>query len=103
MFLDLVSLYIVKSLTRDVIRFLGLRKYTVKAVKSESLGTTSCKFFGQPTPESHPHLLSEGEITPLITKSEYQSRRDKLVEKILNYAQKNCAEKKHVVCICFIK
>lgn len=67
-------------------------------MKSESLSTSPCKLFGQPTSETHPHLLNQGEITPLITKQEYQTRRDKLVETLLKYAEKNCPEKKHVVC-----
>lgn len=67
-------------------------------MKSESLSTASCKLFGQPTHESHPHLLNHGEITPLISKQEYQIRRDKLVETLLKHAEKNCAEKQHVVC-----
>ncbi|WVZ90762.1 hypothetical protein U9M48_037033 [Paspalum notatum var. saurae] len=35
---------------------------------------------GQPTPQSHPELLADGEITPGITSEEYISRRKKLLE-----------------------
>ncbi|KAI4301689.1 hypothetical protein L6164_034941 [Bauhinia variegata] len=35
---------------------------------------------GQPTPESHPQLLKDGEITPGITTEEYILRRKKLLE-----------------------
>uniref|UniRef100_A0A804LQI6 Aminopeptidase P N-terminal domain-containing protein n=1 Tax=Zea mays TaxID=4577 RepID=A0A804LQI6_MAIZE len=35
---------------------------------------------GQPTPQSHPELLADGEITPGITNEEYISRRKKLLE-----------------------
>ncbi|KAF0887571.1 hypothetical protein E2562_002290 [Oryza meyeriana var. granulata] len=35
---------------------------------------------GQPTPQSHPELLAEGEITPGITSDEYISRRKRLLE-----------------------
>lgn len=44
---------------------------------------TKQKFLGQPTSETHPHILNIGEITPSITKTEYQNRRLSLVELIL--------------------
>lgn len=71
----------------------------MKTFNSESTNTTNSKLFGQPTPETHPHLLNNGELTPLITPEEYQTRREKLVQILLKYAEKKCAEKKHVVCL----
>lgn len=38
--------------------------------------------YGQPTSETHPHLLRQGEVTPGIQQSEYQLRRQKLIESI---------------------
>jgi len=39
--------------------------------------------YGQPTPSTHPHLLKKGEVNVGITRTEFQHRRQKLVEKIL--------------------
>lgn len=86
------------NITVTNINLLVLRTYSVKTAKTESVSTTSCKLFGQPTHESHPHLLNQGEITPQISKEEFQNRREKLVENVLQYSEKNCAEKKHLVC-----
>ncbi|KAJ5066938.1 xaa-pro aminopeptidase 3 [Anaeramoeba ignava] len=36
----------------------------------------------QPRPETHPHLIKKGELTPGITFDEYQQRRKKLMENI---------------------
>ncbi|KAK7207951.1 metallopeptidase [Myxozyma melibiosi] len=38
--------------------------------------------FGQPTYETRPHMLKEGELTPGITALEYHLRRMKLIEKL---------------------
>ena len=38
--------------------------------------------FGQPSYESHPHLLTEGELTPGFTAEEYKQRRKFLAEKL---------------------
>ncbi|MCJ1354188.1 MAG: hypothetical protein MMC33_004175 [Icmadophila ericetorum] len=40
--------------------------------------------FGQPTHETHPHLLRAGEITPGISALEYSQRRSKLASKLPN-------------------
>lgn len=82
--------------------FAVFRCYCSKAVrtkptflKRDSLGRKS---YGQPTFETHPHLIAEGEITPLITKSEYQERRHKLLEAIVAYAfKRNKDIKRHLV------
>ncbi|XP_064483348.1 xaa-Pro aminopeptidase 3-like [Ornithodoros turicata] len=72
--------------------------YTLR-VATETTRTSTCRFcqaavaqsrtashtpqlYGQPTAETHPHLLRKGEVTPGIQKEEYQSRRRRLVENI---------------------
>ena len=40
----------------------------------------STQRFGQPLPSTHPHLLSQGELTPGIQAKEYEQRRRKLIE-----------------------
>lgn len=48
--------------------------------------------------QTHPHLLKEGEVTPLITRSEYQERRQRLIETIATHALKRNKDiKKHLV------
>ncbi|CAG9770275.1 unnamed protein product [Ceutorhynchus assimilis] len=67
----------------------------VKACESQNR-----KALGQPAPHTHPHLLGENEVTPLIKKEEYQSRRQKLVETIVEHANKqNCLSSDHVIII----
>lgn len=41
--------------------------------------------FGQPTSQSHPHLLQEGEIVPGVKKDEFKRRRHKFMEKIARH------------------
>ncbi|XP_013413280.1 probable Xaa-Pro aminopeptidase 3 [Lingula anatina] len=36
------------------------------------------RLFGQPAPQTHPHLLNTGEVTPGISKEEFEFRRNKL-------------------------
>lgn len=38
--------------------------------------------FGQPAPQTHPHILQEGHVTPGITAEEYRQRRFRLMELI---------------------
>jgi len=38
--------------------------------------------FGQPAPQTHPHILQEGHVTPGITADEYRQRRFRLMELI---------------------
>ena len=44
-----------------------------------SLSRPAVRCFGQPAAQTHPHLLSSGEVTPNITKEEYRRRRTMLV------------------------
>ncbi|KAI9864229.1 MAG: hypothetical protein M1824_005624 [Vezdaea acicularis] len=55
-------------------RHLSRRRYA-------SLSAANLKF-GQPTHETHPHLLKAGEVTPGITALEYAERRAELAEKL---------------------
>lgn len=54
--------------------------------------------FGQPTFQTHPHLIKEGEVVPGMQLEEFKKRRSKLMEKILinNYADKSL---NHIVII----
>jgi len=38
--------------------------------------------FGQPAPQTHPHIMQEGHVTPGITTEEYRQRRFRLMELI---------------------
>lgn len=53
------------------------------------------KHYGQPTPETHSHLLKNGEFTPGLSLEEYYERRSRFVHKILS----NSNAKKHCVLI----
>lgn len=57
---------------------------------------------GQPAPHTHPHLIGENEVTPFIKKDEYQCRRQKLVEAIVEHSRKcNSQAQNHMVNIHF--
>ena len=53
------------------------RTYTTSAPASAYTHT-----FGQPTHETHPHLLRAGELTPHITAAEYHARRCALLSRL---------------------
>ncbi|CAJ0756726.1 16020_t:CDS:10 [Entrophospora sp. SA101] len=40
------------------------------------------KTYGQPTHETHPHIMKSGEVTPGISAAEYELRRALLIEKL---------------------
>lgn len=71
-----------KSLSEKGLRFVGDKAKTI----------------GQPTPESHPHLMEENEITPGITKKEYRDRRHKLLS-VLSKTHFGETHDKHLVVI----
>lgn len=72
---------------------IGIRTFCGEVKSKTKCLSRKQKTLGQPTPETHPHILNVGEVTPLITKAEYQNRRLGLVESIL----KNQKSKSHLV------
>ncbi|XP_050293898.1 xaa-Pro aminopeptidase 3-like isoform X2 [Anthonomus grandis grandis] len=79
------------------------KKFCSKAVQNKIKGACDVnikKAFGQPAPHSHPHLLGDDEVTPLIKKQEYQCRRQKLVDAVIKHAKKNCSHaENHMIII----
>ncbi|XP_044262173.1 xaa-Pro aminopeptidase 3 [Tribolium madens] len=78
------------------------RSYCKKATKGkfEFPRRTIFKSYGQPTHETHPQLLQKDEITPQIKRSEFQERRQKLMEQISVYVnERNPAMKQHLIVI----
>ncbi|KAL3879050.1 hypothetical protein ACJMK2_031364 [Sinanodonta woodiana] len=55
------------------------------------------RHFGQPVPQTHPHLLKEGEVTPGITKSEYKQRRNMFVRSAVNSSPVKESVKSHIM------
>lgn len=45
----------------------------------------SSRYYGQPAPTTHPHLVKKGQVTPGITLQEFQDRRCRLMEEIVKY------------------
>ncbi|KAK6172942.1 hypothetical protein SNE40_016496 [Patella caerulea] len=58
-----------------------------------------CRHFGQPVAQTHPHLINDGEVTPGLTKSEFLSRRIKLVEKAIRTFKGVQTVKDHILII----
>lgn len=82
-----------------------IRNYCIKAIKSKTQSHPDAviKTLGQPTLQTHPHLLKENEITPNLSKNEYQTRRHKFAELISRYAKENRRTiKNHLVKIFYI-
>ncbi|RZC33528.1 Xaa-Pro aminopeptidase 3, partial [Asbolus verrucosus] len=78
------------------------RCYCKKATRGKlSVTKTPCaKTYGQPTHETHPQLLVKDEITPLIKRSEFQERRQKLMDQIAQYVcERNPDIKQHLIVI----
>ncbi|XP_049821354.1 xaa-Pro aminopeptidase 3 isoform X2 [Aethina tumida] len=58
------------------------------------------KTFGQPTHYTHPQLMKKDEVTPLITQTEYKTRREKFVQKLVKHIKKNnSVDCRHIVVI----
>ncbi|CAH1964027.1 unnamed protein product [Acanthoscelides obtectus] len=79
-----------------------LRNYCIRThtAKNKTNDHGKRKALGQPTPETHPHLLNPDEVTPLITKTEYQNRRCQLIESIMKKAIKSSEyQKNHLVIV----
>ncbi|KAJ3651342.1 hypothetical protein Zmor_017391 [Zophobas morio] len=78
------------------------RPYCQKATKGKyQLNKKfATKTYGQPTHETHPQLVKKDEITPFVKKSEFESRRQKLIEQIATYVRERNPEiKQHLVVI----
>lgn len=54
----------------------------IYATSNSSSGASMGSRLGQPTPQTHPHLLAEGQITPGANLQEYQTRRSRLIENL---------------------
>lgn len=54
---------------------------------------------GQPTAETHPHLLKTGEVVPYINANEFQTRRQGLIDQIVAYNNANAHSRSHLVII----
>ncbi|XP_011314273.1 probable Xaa-Pro aminopeptidase 3 [Fopius arisanus] len=72
---------------------------------SENPKTESCvkpqipRVYGQPTPQSHPHLVRPGELVPGIKLHEFKERRTKLFEKIITKGYVGKTSSKHILII----
>lgn len=79
--------------------------YSSKQVKSKIATHTEgvnklkrLKNVGQPTHDSHPYIIKPGEVTPLLTRNEFQKRRQALRDIIVQHlSEKAKAIKQHVV------
>ncbi|KAJ8251599.1 hypothetical protein GJAV_G00223070 [Gymnothorax javanicus] len=49
------------------------------------------RYLGQPSSYTHPHLLKNGEVTPGLTQTEYELRRQKLASLVAAQAAKQAA------------
>ncbi|KAM4535234.1 xaa-Pro aminopeptidase 3 [Fundulus diaphanus] len=64
--------------------------------------TVPPRYLGQPSPFTHPHLIKHGEVTPGITQTEYELRRQKLALLIEAHADKlgpSASSGNHVVIV----
>ncbi|EJD54152.1 Creatinase/aminopeptidase [Auricularia subglabra TFB-10046 SS5] len=59
---------------------LAARRSRALAPAARCYATVKPAPFGQPRPETHPHLLKPGEITPGIQAAEYEARRTRLMD-----------------------
>lgn len=70
------------------------KNYSNNNVNNSNVKST----FGQPTHQTHPHLIGNGEITPLITLAEYKKRRNLLLEAIIRHSSnRNDTYQNHLV------
>lgn len=59
---------------------------SVSSIINQNNFTAFIKEFGQPVAETHPHLISEGELVPGVTLNEFQQRRTRFIVGIQKYA-----------------
>lgn len=75
-------------------------KTTQVSPKNVEKWRTSKRIVGQPTFQTHPHLLREGEIVPGIQLPELQERRTKLMNSVQQYSKETRPDvKNHLVII----
>eukprot|EP00871_Galdieria_phlegrea_P005429 jgi/Galph1/5888/GphlegSOOS_G4474.1 len=60
------------------------RCLSVDAKTKSEYGSSVWERVGQPTPETHPHLLAQGEISHGISASEFKERRKRLLQALPN-------------------
>ncbi|OJJ86189.1 aminopeptidase P family protein [Aspergillus glaucus CBS 516.65] len=66
---------------RPLVQRSGISRLPSWRTYASSISAADLKF-GQPLHETHPHILSPGELTPGITALEYAQRRSKLANKL---------------------
>lgn len=72
------------------------------AIKLKARKLNPNENYGQPTPWTHPHMLTPGEIVPGITLDEIRMRRNNLALNIQKFAvDQSKALKKHLVLITY--
>ncbi|XP_014675847.1 PREDICTED: probable Xaa-Pro aminopeptidase 3 isoform X2 [Priapulus caudatus] len=60
----------------------------------------TARYYGQPAPHTHPHLLQNKEVTPGIGRLEYSHRRQRFIEEVIRRSQrKHDAVTRHIVLI----
>ncbi|XP_018327487.1 xaa-Pro aminopeptidase 3 [Agrilus planipennis] len=90
------SLNVSKNVFQCYCNNVAKNKINVKGYSKENI----IKTYGQPTSNTHPHLIRPGEITTGIAKHEFEQRRQKFVEKLLTSALKNeNSAKQHIIVI----
>ncbi|CAI2187438.1 11644_t:CDS:10 [Funneliformis geosporum] len=55
---------------------------SIRSLSTSTIIQPESRFYGQPTAETHPHLMKPGETTPGISAVEYELRRTKLMNKL---------------------
>ena len=72
-----------KFLTCTISLQSSAKKLSQEIVCDNNLNQSDGKY-GQPTHFTHNYLIKEDEITPLITRSEYQKRRQNLMDLVVS-------------------
>lgn len=81
MLLGMTSIRHCKSVANSLLCF---NKNLFQRTVQTSSSSSSLQGVGQPTPETHPHLLSPGEISPGIAATEFKKRRQDLLKVLPN-------------------
>lgn len=89
-----VQTYLIRKKEENTSSFINL-DYSKRAFSLFGKKQQMSNNYGQPTFESHEHLLSKGEFVQGISLSEIVTRRENLIERIL----KNSNSKSHVIIV----